>query len=141
MLQLVENDPELKKLHTLVTSVKGVGLIISIALLVYTNSFKAFDSSRKFACYIAIAPFSKQSGISQKTPARVSKTGYTKIKALLGNGVNSAIMHDKQLKAYFKRKVGEGKKESAVRNAIKNKLIARVFAVVKRGTPFVELNY
>ena len=141
MLQIVKQDDELKKLYVLVSSVKGVGFVITMTLLVYTNCFKAFDNARKFACYIAIAPFSKRSGTSLNTSAKVGKMGCAKIKALISNGAASASVHDKQLSAYYKRKIAEGKTELCAMNAVKNKLIARIFAVVKRGTPFVELQY
>ena len=140
MLSIVKQDQELTRLYELVKSVKGIGLIISITLLVYTNCFKAFESARKFACYIAIAPFAKSSGTSLNIAAKVGKMGYTKIKALLSNACASALQHDKQLKAYYNRKIEQGKEKGCVLNAVKNKLVARIFAVVKRGTPFVDLN-
>jgi len=139
MKLIIEQDEQLNRLYTLVRSVKGIGNVIAITLLVYTNCFKAFDNPKKFACYIGIAPFAKQSGSSLLLNAKVSKLAYLKIKALLGNGVNAAIQHDKELKAYYQRKIAEGKNKFTVLNAIKNKLISRVFATVKRGTPYVEL--
>ena len=61
------------------------------------------------------------------------------MKAIIGNGIASAIQHDPELASYYQRKLKEGKHKMVVLNAIKNKLIGRVFAVVKRGTPFVPL--
>jgi transposase len=52
----------------------------------------------------------------------------------------SAIQADKELKVYFKKRVEEGKPKMLVLNIIRNKLVSRIFATVKRGTPFVELN-
>jgi len=141
MLRIINADGQLKKLYGLVKSVKGIGLVIGVALIVYTNCFRAFDNARKFACYVAIAPFAEQSGSSINKPPRVGKMGNIKIKALLSNGVGSAIQHDPQLRTYYHRKIAEGKSKFSVLNAVKNKLVARVFAVVKRGTPFVELKY
>lgn len=139
--QIIKDDDELNRLYELVVSVKGIGLVIAATMIVHTNAFKAFKNARKFACYIAIVPFGETSGTCLNKDPKVSKLGYTKIKALFSNACCSAIQHDKQLKAYFKRKIAEGKSEGCVYNAIKNKLVARIFAVVKRGTPFVELNY
>lgn len=137
--QVIKANKELNRLYKLAQSVKGIGLVIAATLLVYTNAFKAFDNARKFACYIGIAPFKEQSGTSVYIPAKVSKLAYIKIKALIGNGVNSAIQHDKELRAYYQRKIAQGKNKYKVLNAIKNKLISRVFATVKRGTPYVEI--
>ena len=140
--QIIAADGELKRLFDLVTSVKGIGLINGLQIIIHTNCFKAFDTSRQFACYIGIAPFHKKSGSSLNIPAKVSPLGHKKLKALLTNGVMSAIQYDKELKAYYERKIAEGKLKYKVLNAVKNKLISRVFATVKRGTPYVELfNY
>lgn len=43
------------------------------------------------------------------------------------------------LKAYYAKKLKEGKCKFLVQNNVKNKLVQRIFAVVKRGTPYVEL--
>ncbi len=139
---LIASDRILKKLYTLVSSVKGIGLIIGVQMIVYTNCFTAFSNSRQFAAYIGTAPFKKKSGSSVNVPAKVSKLGHKKIKALLSNGMMAAIRHDKEINKYYHRKIAEGKSKYSVFNAVKNKLISRVFAVVKRGTPYVELcNY
>lgn len=139
MKELINSDEELSRIFDLVTSVKGIGLIIGLQIIIHTNCFKAFESSRQFACYIGIAPFHQKSGTSIDVKAKVSKLGHKKLKALLTNGMMSAIQNDKELKAYYQRKIAEGKVKYKVFNAVKNKLISRVFATVKRGTPYVEL--
>jgi len=52
----------------------------------------------------------------------------------------TAINHDPQIRAFFKRSLERGKEEPWIYNAIKTKLVKRVFAVVKRGTPYVKLD-
>jgi transposase len=44
----------------------------------------------------------------------------------------SAILCNKDLKIYYERKVAEGKNKMAVINAVRNKLIHRIFACVDR---------
>jgi len=44
----------------------------------------------------------------------------------------TAVKLDSDLKAYYERKVGEGKSKTSVLNAVKNKLLARVVAVVNK---------
>ncbi len=54
----------------------------------------------------------------------------------------SAIQYDSELRVYYKRKLTEGKDKMLAINNVRNKLIARTFALVKRGTPYVVLqNY
>jgi hypothetical protein len=51
----------------------------------------------------------------------------------------SANKYDIELKEYFQRKVGEGKNKMLVLNNIRNKLLTRVFAVINRQEPYVNL--
>jgi len=138
--ELVSQDREIKRIFDLATSVKGIGPINALQMIIHTNCFKAFDTARQFACYIGIAPFHKKSGTSLNIEAKVSPLGHKKLKAILTNGVMSAIQNDKELKAYYERKVAQGKIKYKVLNAVKNKLVSRVFATIKRGTPYVELS-
>jgi transposase len=52
----------------------------------------------------------------------------------------AALRWDKQIKAYYKRKVEEGKNKMSVINAIRNKLLQRIFAVIRDQRPYTE-NY
>ena len=140
ILVLIRASPQLRALFDLITSVKGVGLIVGAHLLVYTNGFTAFQCPRQFACYIGIAPFPHRSGGAIKRPDRVSHLANKKLKTIISSGALSARRWDKQLNAYFERKVGEGKNPFLVQNNIKNKFVQRIFAVVKRGTPYCELH-
>ncbi len=137
--QLVQQDPEVKRFYELVTSVKGIGKIIALQVLVHTQCFRAFEKARQFACYIGIAPFENRSGKCLNKPAKVSHLAHKKLKALLTNGMMAAIQYDKELKAYYERKIAQGKNKYSVFNAVKNKLVSRIFATVHRGTPYVEL--
>jgi hypothetical protein len=62
------------------------------------------------------------------------------LKVLLHMGAVSAIQHDANLKQYYQRKVAEGKHRMSALNAVRNKLVLRICAVVERQTPYVE-NY
>ena len=135
---IIEAHENLKAVYELATSVKGIGMICAVQFIIHTNCFKAFDDHRKFACYISIAPFAKQSGSTLNLPAKVSPMGHKKLKAILTNAALSAIQHNKELSAYYQKKLKQGKNKYSVLNAVKNKLVSYVFATVKRGTPFVE---
>lgn len=137
--ELISEDKELNRLFELATSVKGVGMQIAVNMLIVTHGFTKFKNWRKFSCYCGLAPFEYSSGSSIRGKTKVSHLGNKKVKAVIGNGIASAIQHDPEISIYYKRKLDEGKHKMVVLNAIKNKLISRVFAVVKRGTPFVPL--
>ena len=107
-------------------------------MLVTTNNFTSFENGRKYACYSGIAPFENASGKYQgKT--QISHLANKRVKALLSNGANSAYKWDPEIKAYSERKIKEGKHHNLVINSIRCKLVNRVFAVVNRQTPYVNI--
>lgn len=138
--EVIQSDEELSRLYSLLLSVKGVGPIIAAHLLVYTIGFTAFKTSRQFACYVGFAPFAQTSGTSIAKPARVSHMANKKLKGLISNGASTAIMYDKELQAYYQRRIAQGHNKYKVKNAVCNKFLHRIFAVINRGTPYVELN-
>lgn len=137
IVEAINSDSEVKKNFGLATSVKGIGLVIAAFMLVTTNNFSGFENGRKYACYSGIAPFEYTSGTSIKGRTKVSQIGNKKIKSLLSNGANSARRYDPEISAYYKRKQAQGKDHKLIINAISCKLVNRVFATIKRQTPYV----
>ena len=134
---IIDGDDHLKKLFCLVTSVVGIGFVSAVQIIVYTNEFKLFKDPRKFACYCGVAPFEHTSG-TIRWRTRVSHLANKKLKTLLHMASLTAIKFDVDIKAYYEKKVAEGKNKMSVLNAIRNKLISRVFAVVNRETDYVK---
>jgi transposase len=139
MMELIAGDEQLNNAYQLVSSVPGVGPQITCYLLVYTRCFTAFDNARQLACYAGVAPFEYSSGSSIRGRTKVSHLANKKLKALLNMGALTAKKVDREMGLYYQRKVEEGKNGMLVMNAIRNKLLNRIFATVKRGTPFVPL--
>lgn len=139
ILELIRSDESLNRNYKLAISVKGIAFVIATYMLVTTNNFTSFENSRKYACYSGIAPFDHTSGTTIKIKSRVSNLANKKIKTLLSNGANSACTWDPELRNYYKRKIAEGKDHKLVINAISCKLVTRVFAVVRRQTPYVNI--
>jgi len=137
IINAIESNQKLRKNFELATSVTGIGLVIAAFMLVTTNNFSSFEDGRSYACYTGVAPFEHTSGTSIRGRTSVSHLANKRVKTMLSRGANSAVNWDPELKVYYKRKIEEGKDHKVVINAISCKLINRVFAVVKRQTPFV----
>jgi len=137
--ELIKSDIKIDKNYNLAKSVTGIGLVNAVMFVLFTNNFTSISNARKYACYSGIAPFEHSSGTSIKGKTRVSKLANNRIKVNLTNGARSAIINDPEIKIYYKRKTEEGKEHGTVMNAIKFKLITRVFATIKRGTPYVKM--
>lgn len=133
---IVRNDKQLWHLFKLITSVKGVGTITACNILIYTNEFKSINDPKKFACYCGVAPFEHSSGSSVLGKTRVSNMANKDMKTYLHMAALAAAHYKGELQDYFHRKVAEGKNKMAVINAIRNKLIHRVFACVRDNRPY-----
>lgn len=136
--KLVRTDAKLKLLMERITSVPGVGRITALQMIISTNEFIDIRDPRKFACYAGVAPFKTESGLMMKR-SRVSHFANKKMKSLLHMCALTAVSTDEELKNYYQRKItAENKPKLAAINAVRNKLILRVFACVKQERCFVR---
>lgn len=138
--QLIQEDPELKHLFRIVTSITGIGEITAVKLIISTNEFKGINCPKKFACYSGVAPFEHSSGSSVRGRNRVSHKANKAVKKLLHLSALTAIVHDEQIRSYYLKKVEEGKPKMLVINAVRNKLIQRIFACVRNNEVYSK-NY
>jgi transposase len=138
MHELIYNDEELKRMFELVTSIKGVGTVLATELLVYTEGFSRMANARQLACYCGVAPFEHSSGTSVRGRIGTSNFANMNLKSTLHLAALSSTRYVPELRTYYERKVAEGKSKMSVINAVRNKLIQRIVAVIKRGTPYVE---
>lgn len=135
---IVKENEKINNQVELVKSVPGIGQQTALYLVITTKCFDAFEDWRKMACYSGIAPFDHSSGSSIRGRTRVSPLANLKMKSMMQMCVLSAIKRDTELKEYYKKKKEEGKNPMLVMNNVRCKILARVFAVVHRGTPFVN---
>src|SRR5450755_204783 len=140
IVKTAQQDVEIIKKVQQVQSINGIGPVTAVALLAYTKGFTTFSNAKELACYCGVVPFAKRSGTSIRFKPTVSPHANKKLKRLLHLCALSAITNDKEMQAYFERKVAEGKNKMSVINAVRNKLVHRVFAVI-RDDRFYEENY
>jgi transposase len=140
MEALIKADDKMKKNYKLSKSVKGVGKILAIQMLLHTHNYSRFGEWRQFSAYCGLVPYPYQSGTSINGRRKIHAISDIKMKSLLSMSAISAIQHDSELKSYYKKRVEEGKPKMVALNIIRNKIVSRIFATVRRGTPYVELN-
>lgn len=128
---IIRSDENLFRLNRLITSIRGVGLITSSAIIVRTNEFKDFTEAKKFACTAGVAPFEHTSGKSVRGRTRVSHFAHKDLKTLLHMCAVGCISRKGELRDYYDRKIAQGKNKMSVLNAIRNKIVHRAFAVVR----------
>lgn len=136
----IKDNSDIENKVNAVSSIKGIGKQTAINLYVYTKGFTAFKNARQLACYCGVAPFAKSSGTSVRYKPGVSPFANKNLKKLLHLCALAAIQWNAEIKQYYERKVAEGKNKMSVINAVRNKLVHRIFAVLRDDRMFVE-NY
>ncbi|MFC0514556.1 IS110 family transposase [Mucilaginibacter angelicae] len=136
--KLISSDDNIKRLHELITSVPCIGNITACLIIICTNEFRDIADARKFACYAGVAPFEKSSGKSVNKRRHVSFIANKEMKALLHICAMGTLRQQGEMKAYYDRKRLEGKPAMLVLNAIRNKLISRVFSCVRQGRKYTD---
>jgi len=130
--QLIQKSEWLSNLYSLLTSVEGVGPVIAIETIVATQAFVKYRPRS-----VAVVPKEKQSGkFSRKQ--RIGKRGNKKMKTLLTMGATALIRSKSELGLYYNRKIEEGKPHFSVINAMRNKMILRMFAVVRNQSMYIK---
>ena len=133
---IIEEEKTVKNNYHLLQSIKGVGKILALAAIIKTRNFTRFTNARKFACFCGTAPFENSSGTSIRKKTRVSHLADKRMKTLLDLAAKSAIQHDKELREYYLKRVANGKSKMSTINVVRNKILYRMFAIIKRQTPY-----
>lgn len=136
--QLIQSDEQVESNYRLLLSIKGVGPVLAGAVIVKTENFTRFENARQFACYCGVAPFEHSSGSSIRGRTRVSHLADKGMKTLLDCAARTAIQHDAELKQYYQARLQKGKSKRSSINVVRNKIIYRIFAIIKRKEPFVQ---
>jgi transposase len=131
--EVIASDPELTRLFAIVTSVDGIGKVTAVQMIVATGEFTTINNSASFACYAGVAPFPQKDSGTYRGKMHVSHVANKTMKTLLHLCAVSAIRCDSDMKLYYQRKVAENKNKMSVLNAVRNKLIGRVYACVREN--------
>src|SRR5215210_1549765 len=136
--QIVKEDKAIEKNYKLLISVPGIGHLTAVYIICCTNNFICKITGKQLASYAGVAPFGNSSGTSIKGRDKVHKMANKELKKLLHMGALSAIQHYEEFRAYYERKVKEGKHEQSVINAVRSKIAIRAVAVVNKQEKYVD---
>jgi len=138
IFEIIKMDQSLDRNFELLISVKGIGKILAFYMIAFTENFTSFIDARSFACFAGTAPFANSSGLINGR-SRVHPYANKQLKSLLNMAAMSAVQHKGEYREYYNKRLEIGKNKMSSLNIIRNKILFRAFAVVKRGSPYVDL--
>ena len=137
--RIIATDKQWQKNYKLIQTVKGIGPVLAKYLIIFSENFKRINNPKSFSCYAGIAPFEYTSGSSIKGRTRLHPFANKQLKSLLNIAAMGAVQLKGEYQIYYNRRTDEGKNKMSTLNIIRNKLVKRVYAVVKRQSPYIDL--
>ncbi len=122
----------------LLRSIPGVGSTTAAILVAFIGDIHRFATPEKLVAYIGLDCRVYQSGTSVHGKGYISKRGNGYLRHILFNAAFVARRNNPDLKRYHEQKMREGKHYFSALCAVERKLVHLIYAVWKRGTPFVR---
>ncbi|MDR3345731.1 MAG: IS110 family transposase [Campylobacteraceae bacterium] len=119
-----------------IESIPGIGKITSKSFVIEIADINRFDTHKQLSAFAGLDPALKQSGISLNSNGRISKRGNSSLRRLLYLMAIGVIRYCDKFRAYFKKKIDEGKKYKQAVIAVANKLLRTLFVLLKNKTKF-----
>lgn len=138
MEELVKDNES--DLYARVKGIPGIGKKTAMLLIVATNGFKDFESSKQVSSYFGLAPNERSSGSSVRGKSRIAKNGHPHVRNHLFLCSFTACRHNAQCRALYERIVSKGKSKKLALIAVCNKLIKQAYGISRSGLCYDE-NY
>jgi transposase len=140
MVEVLTTHEEWQTSAQLLQTIKGIGLITTVSLLVTTLNFTTSKTVESLTAYAGLAPTLYQSGSSVWHKPAIGHTGKARLRAALYLATLSAAQSNPMIKTFYDRLREAGKPMKVARCAAARKLLHLAWAVVKKGQPF-DPNY
>lgn len=131
----IDDDPELRRICSLLQSIPGVGEQVS-AQMTAVLSAHTFEHAEQMAAYLGLVPIDWQSGTSVRARPRLSKAGPPQLRQLLFLPAVAAKACNPHVKAIYERLLAKGKPKMVAVGAAMRKLVHLCFGVVHSGKPY-----
>lgn len=131
----LKKSPLWRVKEQILRSAPGVGRVTTCALVAQLPELGTLDA-RKISALVGVAPFNRDSGTLRGK--RVTWGGRTAVRHTLYMATLTAIRCSPTLGAFYDRLRGAGKPPKVAHVACMRKLLVRLNAMVRTGTPWTE---
>lgn len=135
-VEVVQSDEDLREQFEILKRIRGVGRRSAIQLLTELAVLDPTMSVKQLVAYAGLDPRRYESGTSVDKPARISKMGNARLRAILYMNALSAVRHDRGARLFFARLVARGKKKMQALVAVMRKLLHGIWIVLQRRVAF-----
>ncbi|MGF7060787.1 transposase [Brassicibacter mesophilus] len=140
------NFAKLSPSYELLLSIPGVGDMTASTILSEIGDITRFPTEKQIVAFAGIDPSVYQSGTFRASNNKISKRGSTYLRKALYQSTCAGIYRrssgyaNTTLRAYYDKKIAEGKPSKVAIIATSNKLLRIIYAILKSGKTF-NLNH
>jgi transposase len=134
-----QNDPELRQVIDLLTSLPGVGWIVAAHLIARLGDWREITNVRQIAAFLGLVSSEHSTG-DQENRGAITRSGDSRLRNKLIQSAWTTLGKDPELRAFYRRIYQRHPQKVAARKAIvavARKLTTRIYAVLKQQRPFV----
>lgn len=138
--QITDTEKEIKKImndiDSVIETIPGIGPINGATILGEIGDINKFASPAKLVAYAGIDASVSQSGEFEGTHNVMSKRGSPYLRKALFSAALVASRHDPVFKAFYEKKISEGKHHLTALGAVSRKLCYIIYAILKKNEPY-----
>lgn len=132
----IDQHPQLRQQHDLLSTIPGIGELTAAKLLGEIMQFDRYGSAQKLVAHAGLSPAPRQSGSSLRTRGQISKKGNARLRTALYMPAIVALKHNQLLQGLKTRLQARGKCPKQIIVAAMRKLLTIAYGVIKSGRPF-----
>ncbi|SFC47860.1 Transposase [Alkalibacterium subtropicum] len=138
--QITDTEKEIKKImddiDSVIETIPGIGPINGATILGEIGDINKFSSPAKLVAFAGIDASVSQSGEFEGTHNVMSKRGSPYLRKALFSAALVASRHDPVFKAFYEKKISDGKHHLTALGAVSRKLCYVIYAILKKNEPY-----
>jgi transposase len=134
--EVIRADADVRQMYQILVGVPGIARRTAILLLTELAVLDPKMTVREIVAYAGLDPREYDSGTSVHKPARISKKGNARLRAVLFMNALSAIRHDRGARRFYAILLARGKKRMQAVVAVMRKLLHGIWIVLQRRITF-----
>lgn len=126
------------KLDSHLLSVPGVGVNLAPVILAEIGDINNFDKPSKLIAFAGTDPSENQSGNKLSSNDKTSKRGSPYLRHAIYTASLVAISNEPELRAYYNKKISEGKHHFVALAGISRKLLTIIYYILKENRDYIK---
>lgn len=126
------------KLDSHLLSVPGVGVNLAPVILAEIGDINNFDKPSKLIAFAGTDPSENQSGNKLSSNDKTSKRGSPYLRHAIYTASLVAISNEPELRAYYDKKISEGKHHFVALAGISRKLLTIIYYILKEDRDYIK---